>query len=139
MARAAVTEAAASRSRLAAFRRHPAFLWTVVPVGLLLLAYLALYVPLPFVRAAWDAESASDGPLHLRHRMADRLVSTQRLRGMSRARVVELLGEPDALTAGGEMVYVLGNDRSFLGIDSELLSVRLDHTGAVTGVAIRTD
>jgi hypothetical protein len=137
VARAALTELGARPSRGVAILRRPAFLWPAVIVGLPLLVYLALHAPVPFVQMLWDAQVEA---LDVRHRMADRLVEARSLQGKTRAEVIELLGKPDALADGnGDMIYVLGDERSFLGIDRELLAIRFDASGTVTAAKIRTD
>jgi hypothetical protein len=121
----------------ATFLRRPAFAWLVV-LALPVFAYATLFAPLPFFRTLWDAQVAD--ALHVRQRMADRLVDARGLQGKSRAQVVALLGEPDEpADSVGDMVYVLGDERSFLGIDSELLAIRFDASGQVVAAKIRTD
>jgi hypothetical protein len=73
--------------------------------------------------------------------MADRLIARDTLRGTSRLEVVEMLGEPPATGyfRNWDLVYWLGPERGFLGIDSEWLVVRLDMQGRVTEYRIVRD
>ena len=50
------------------------------------------------------------------------------LEGRTRSEVVELLGEPTRTDKweGAEMIYVLGNDGSYMAIDHEWLLIDLD-------------
>jgi len=90
--------------------------------------------PLSFNRARWDAayNQVLDGS-HTRERMADALVASKQLVGMSRAEVFALLGEPPATDKWPEydLVYWLGPTHPF-PIDSEWLVMRLSVSGKVT-------
>jgi outer membrane protein assembly factor BamE (lipoprotein component of BamABCDE complex) len=96
--------------------------------------------PLPFDRVVWDAE-VEDIEDCRRHRMADWLVQRRRLIGMSRAKVIFTLGEPTVTSHFREhdLVYVLGNERGWMSIDSEWLLMRLDDTGRVSTAEIARD
>jgi len=65
--------------------------------------------------------------------MADRLVAKGKLSGQSRAEVVDMLGEPPETTyfRDWDLVYWLGPERGFMGIDSEWLVFRFDTQGRV--------
>lgn len=132
---------------------------TLAPVTSLLAGHrryrtLALYVliavvlwlvargPLPFVPSWWAAglENWTD-PLKKRHRIADGFVLSGRLLGKSREELVALLGAPPKADkfADWEMVYPLGAERGFVGIDSEWLVVRLNASGTAVEARIVRD
>jgi len=96
--------------------------------------------PLPFDRAVWDAKAESLKDFR-RHRMADRLVGQRQLIGLSRAEVISMLGEPTvtARFRDYDLVYVLGNERSWVSIDSEWLVMRLDGAGKVSEALLVRD
>lgn len=104
--------------------------------------YLARAAPLPFVAAWWGPEGAAWQDFwYRRHRMADWLVLTGRLEGASRSEVVTLLGEPPdhGYFQSYDLVYQLGAERGFFGIDSEWLAIRLDTNGGVAEAKIVRD
>ena len=96
--------------------------------------------PLPFDRAVWNAEPADLDDFR-RHRMADWLLKQRRLLGMTRAEIVSMLGEPTETShfRSYDLVYVLGNERGWISIDSEWLLMRLDGSGHVSMAEIRRD
>jgi hypothetical protein len=114
----------------------------VLTVGLSTLAAAHYWKtrPLPFDRAVWNAE-AQDIDDFRRHRMADWLLKQRRLVGMSRAEIVSMLGEPTKTSFFREydLVYVLGNERGWMSIDSEWLLMRLDRTGRVSVAELGRD
>jgi outer membrane protein assembly factor BamE (lipoprotein component of BamABCDE complex) len=63
--------------------------------------------------------------------MADDLVRTRRLDGMTRAQVIALLGEPPKTPyfKDYDLVYLLGPERGSLRIDSEWLVVKFGRDG----------
>jgi outer membrane protein assembly factor BamE (lipoprotein component of BamABCDE complex) len=73
--------------------------------------------------------------------MADGLLLTNRLLGMTREQVVALLGPPPATNYFSEwdLVYQLGLQRSFIAIDSEWLVIRLGSNGRVQEARIVVD
>ena len=99
--------------------------------------------PIPFERDAWrNAEhwrsSENDSP---RLRMADGLVRDRVLIGKSRAEVEAMLG-PRADTSKFreyDLVYWLGRERGFMGIDSEWLVARVDAKGIVVEAQVVHD
>jgi hypothetical protein len=117
-------------------------------MAILLLAGLSTFAavhywktrPLPFDRAVWNAE-AKDIDDFRRHRMADWLLKQRRLVGMSRAEIVSMLGDPTETShfREYELVYVLGNERGWMSIDSEWLLMRLDSSGRVSIAEIGRD
>jgi hypothetical protein len=73
--------------------------------------------------------------------MTDRLIARDGLRGMTRAQLVRLLGEPLPLNAfsGWDLAYYLGPERGFMSIDSECLVIRLGPNGKVIAYRMVTD
>ena len=107
--------------------------WAIIAA--LFAFYLITSVQFPFVQAWWHA--AYDDPHDLfskRHRMADWLVMTGALEGLSRGEVLAKLGQPPptAKFTDYDLVYHLGDERGFLSIDSEWLVMRLSQSGKVT-------
>ena len=63
--------------------------------------------------------------------MADELVSSQRLVGLTRQQVEVLLGEPDKMSfAEYKLAYYLGVERGF-SMESKYLVLKLDSEGRV--------
>ena len=106
------------------------------------IAWLVAFAPLPFVASQWRASDPEEvGALRVRQRMADWLVITHRLDGLSHREVVDLLGNPpphDKFRGAG-LVYVLGPERGFISIDYEWLVLTFGKAGTVEHVAIQTD
>jgi hypothetical protein len=98
--------------------------------------------PLPFDRASWDA-LAEDwyDPRYRRNRMVDGLLLTSTLQGKTRAQIVAMFGEPPRTGYFDEwpMVYPIGSERGFMGIDSEWLVLRFDAAGKVEEARIVRD
>jgi hypothetical protein len=98
---------------------------------------------LAFDAPTWRANSADAGhewPTRLR--MVDSLMDRRLLDGLTRARVVELLGPADDTAKWREwdLVYHLGPERSALfRIDSEWLVIRLDSRGTVISYRLVSD
>ena len=63
------------------------------------------------------------------------------LKGMARSKVIALLGEPTPTDKwdGADMIYVLGNDGSYTGIDHEWLLIDLDDKQQVASVRTVVD
>ena len=80
------------------------------------------------------------GKLAVRGCMVDDLLDRNELRGMSRAQVVALIGEPDRQSdvTGYDLVYWLGPQRGLIGTDSEYLVMKLDKSNRVTSVELIT-
>ena len=94
----------------------------------------------PFDAGAWQAAKEKwQDPV--RQRMVDDLLRRHRLVGMTRERVVELLGESDTTDyfRDWDLVYWLGMERSWISIDSEWLVLRLNAQSAVTEARLVTD
>lgn len=85
-----------------------------------------------FDPVAWRDEPQVENGVRLD--MADRLVARRTLSGMTRAEVIELLGEPTKTAKFGDwdLVYWLGPERMFFSIDSEWLVIRFNADGVVT-------
>ncbi|MFN4091815.1 MAG: hypothetical protein ACK4FG_02830 [Brevundimonas sp.] len=85
--------------------------------------------------APFDQERWRNADLSTRVRadMVDSLLEQHDLKGMDRAAVVTLLGEPTHTDKwdGTEMIYVLGPDGSMFPIDHEWLLIELDDQGRV--------
>ena len=73
--------------------------------------------------------------------MLDDLLRSHPLVGRSRAEVESLIGPPDTTEyfRKYDMVYMLGQERSFIGIDSEWLVIKLDAASLVTEARLVTD
>lgn len=86
-------------------------------------------------RATFDEARWKNADLSGRARaeMLDDFLAQHRLKGMTRAEVVALLGEPTPTDKwdGAHMIYVLGNDGSYFGIDHAWLLIDLDARGRV--------
>ena len=80
-------------------------------------------------------------PPSVRLRMADDLINSQRLVGLTRQEVIALLGEPRRTEYFKEfdIVYYLGPQRGFMGIDSEWLVLKLNPDGRVKKAAVAHD
>jgi hypothetical protein len=96
--------------------------------------------PLQFDRTVWNAE-AEDIDDFRRHRMADWLLKQRSLVGLTRAEIVEMLGEPTETShfRDYDLVYVLGNERGWMSIDSEWLLMNLDVSGRVSTAELGRD
>ena len=91
-----------------------------------------------FDAVAWNDPAQINGGV--RQPMADRLIARDSLRGMTRAEVLRLLGEPMARTPSGwEIAYYIAPVRGFMGIDSECLVIRLGADRRVVACDIYTD
>lgn len=90
-----------------------------------------------FDPAGWQADTGSG----VRQAMTDRLLARGTLTGLSRAEVVALLGEPPptGYFSDWDLVYWLGPERGFLGIDSEWLVVRFGPDNRVAESRLVTD
>ena len=92
-----------------------------------------------FAAVEWQSEgSRTDG---VRIRMVDDLLRRHRFGGMSREQVTAMVGEPDKTNyfSDWDMVYWLGPERGFMGIDSEWLVFRLDGEEKVSEYQIVED
>lgn len=73
--------------------------------------------------------------------MADDLVNSKKLNGLTRSEVVALLGEPPKTEYFTEydIVYYLGQERGFMPIDSEWLVLKFGPDGRVKVATIARD
>jgi hypothetical protein len=80
-------------------------------------------------------------PASVRLRMADDLVDSKKLIGLTRQEVVTRLGEPPKTEYFKEfdLVYYLGPERGFISIDSEWLVLKFGPDGRVERAAIARD
>lgn len=94
-----------------------------------------------FVRNEWMDTSLAYSRLAVRGCMVDDLLERYELRGMTRAEVVALIGEPPKSDyfRSYDLVYWLGPERGLIGIDSEWLVMKLDANKRVTSVELVTD
>ena len=94
-----------------------------------------------FDPALWQDSAQARWPAAVRGCMVDDLLRRDLLSRRTRAEVVALLGEPrrTAFFPNHDLVYWLGPERSFVGIDSEWLVLWLDAEGRVREVRLMTD
>ena len=94
-----------------------------------------------FDAAAWQARGRNESRSPDRIRMIDDLLKTHDVRGWGRTRVLVLLGPGDdsPWRAPDRLVYWLGPERDFLGMDSEWLSISFDASDRVVEWRIVTD
>ena len=98
-----------------------------------------------FPGRVFDAEqwqvNASQRGTKVRLAMADRIVARKTLKGKTRTQVTDMLGKPPTTDyfSDWDLVYWLGPERGFLGIDSEWLVVKLDRNGIVDDYKIVRD
>jgi hypothetical protein len=73
--------------------------------------------------------------------MADGLVESETLKGKAKVAVLAMLGPPTETDKFKDyaLVYWLGAERGFIGIDSEWLVVNFDKSGTVSEVSIVRD
>lgn len=74
--------------------------------------------------------------------MVDDLLDTYDLNGMSKSKVIALLGAPNEETSFSSeenAVYYLGNERGWISIDSEWLIIEFDSSNKVKNYFITTD
>jgi hypothetical protein len=135
------------------WRRGVAYKPVVLALGLLLpyvvaIAWLFLRPPLEdrwhrrtFDSRLWKANQAVDHSWPDRLCMVDDLMATVPLLGLSKSRLIELLGPGDHTRAWARWgaVYFLGPERGMFRIDSEMLVVRFDQDDRVVEYRIVTD
>lgn len=94
-----------------------------------------------FKSSAWQDSARVFSQNPVRIRMVGDFLKCHSLDVMTRAEVVALLGEPDDTPYFREwdMVYWLGPERGFVGIDSEWLVLRLDEHQQVIEHRVITD
>jgi hypothetical protein len=92
-----------------------------------------------FAAVGWQSEGGRADAVRIR--MVDDLLRRHRFGGMSREQVTAIVGEPDKTNyfSDWDMVYWLGPERGFMGIDSEWLVFRLDGEKRVSEYEIVRD
>lgn len=118
-------------------RKHLTWIaFVVVAVGVV---KCAVFPGRAFDAVLWkDAVRVRDG---VRLGMADRLLARRTLIGLTRPEVVAMLGDPPPTSYFDEwdLVYWLGPEGGFFGLDSAWLVARLGADGRVTQARIVTD
>ena len=130
-------------SQASTTRRFYARRWLTIG-GIAVCYFFFARIPLPFVATWWGAgEPNWSSVLNERQRMADWMLLTNSLNGLSRAEVVAKLGEPEPAEyngSGEDMVYILGSARGILSFDAiEALVLRLDANDKVAEAKIHRD
>jgi len=114
-------------------------------IGCIVVGYYCLArVPLPFVANWWGAGKPNwSSALNERQRMADWMLLTHSLEGLTRAAVIAKLGEPEPAeynATGEDLVYILGSARGIFTLDAiEVLVLRLDANGKVAEATVHRD
>jgi hypothetical protein len=92
-----------------------------------------------FDPVAWRSARHTSDPVRIR--MVDDLLHSQGFHGMTRDKVTSLIGEPDdtGYFQDFDLVYWLGPERGFMGIDSEWLVFKLDGQQKVKNYQIVRD
>jgi hypothetical protein len=93
-----------------------------------------------FIQSQWMDTTLTRSKLAIRGCMVDDLLDRHELRGMTRAEVVSLIGEPDSTRdfPDYDLVYWLGPERGLIGTDSEYLAMKLDKSKRITSVELIT-
>jgi len=112
----------------------------LLAAAVVVLVVVAFYAPLPFVPSLWNV-STNGTTFQTRYRIADHLASSGRLIGMTQSEVIDLLGPPTDTDKFRDhsLVYVLGPERGFVGIDYEWLLVDTGPDGRVQAAAVTSD
>ena len=112
----------------------------VILAIVLFLCYRSFFPGRVFDAEQWQVNASQRGA-KVRLAMADRIVARKMLSGKTRTQVTEILGKPPATDyrSDWDLVYWLGPERGFLGIDSEWLVVKLDQNDVVADVKIVRD
>ena len=92
-----------------------------------------------FDAIAWQDDKSLTNDVRIR--MVDDLLRRHSFRGMTREQLTAIVGEPDKTEyfKDWDLVYWLGPERGFMGIDSEWLVFRLDSQKKVTDYRIVRD
>ncbi len=102
------------------------------------LGWMSGYLPVQ----RFDSNSWKNPPTdQTRIRMISALLLTHDLNGMTRAEVIDLLGQPprSSYFRDWDFVYRLGLERSLVGLDSEWLVLRFGPDGRVSAWALVRD
>ena len=92
----------------------------------------------PFDAAAWQGEKTLTNDVRIR--MVDDLLRGHSFRGMTREQVTAIVGEPDKTEYFKEwdLVYWLGPERGFIGIDSDATVGKVCSHGMRCGCGLHT-
>jgi hypothetical protein len=95
----------------------------------------------PFDSVSWKTSLATPSSNPIRLKMVDDLLRKHPLIGKSRVEVEKLIGipPPTEYFRSYDLVYWLGPERSFFGIDSEWLGVRFDSNQRVVEATLLRD
>ena len=120
-------------------RLVPRIPWTLGVAAFL--TWVIFYCPLPFAAWWWNVDAERGNLLGTRYRVAERLVTSGRLSGMTRLEVIALLGEPSGTEKFKDhgVVYVLGPEYGFVSVDHHWLLVDFDLAGKVSNVVVVSD
>jgi len=96
---------------------------------------------IPFNSEKWQNHELAEGNDPIRIRMVDDLIRSKRLNGCSREEVRKILGKrtDTEYFEDYELVYWLGPERGFMGIDSEWLVISFDDQGIVQSYGVVHD
>ncbi|HEX2594531.1 MAG TPA: hypothetical protein VHL34_23715 [Rhizomicrobium sp.] len=112
----------------------------MLSAGAVAVGYDFGYLPVrPFNATVWRQADGSSDPVRLS--MVDWLIGSGQLNGLTHAEVLNLLGPPyrGGYFRNWPLVYWLGPERGFMGIDSEWLAIRFDSNGRVSECRILSD
>jgi hypothetical protein len=104
--------------------------------------YAAVHGPLPFVASWWEIDEAEwNDTWHKRHRVADGLVLSGNLLGLTSEEIKAKLGKTSETSYFSEwdLVYYLGNERGLISLDSEWLVINLNDQEVAVDVALVRD
>ena len=90
----------------------------------------ALKLPTPFDAEIWKSHGSWQSSTYPRLSMADDLIKKDTLKGLTKSQAMEMLGDPGnhGYFRNYYLVYWLGPERSFIGIDSEWLVIAINKT-----------
>jgi len=117
-------------------------------VGAVLIVSLSVdsgeYKKRDFERSSWLNGTKESQGIFPRLGMADSLIASNTLHGMSKKKVLDLLGKPDMEKVRWNeenisLIYWLGPERGFMSVDSEWLAIRIDKKGKVYKYSIVRD
>jgi hypothetical protein len=120
------------------FLRWCAVFVVIIVAGSALVAWAYGYLPVRMFDSALWKGGEDEG---VRLSMIDAMLLTHELRGLSRGEVDALLGPPTDTDyfSSWDLVYWLGPERGFLGIDSEWLVIRFGKDDRVFEWAVVRD
>lgn len=86
-----------------------------------------------FDSAGWKNPKSTSGEFSVRQRMVNNLIAQNRLIGLTKRQVTDLLGQPE-FVVHRECYYDLGLESGWLKIDNESLVLEFDSHARVIGV-----